>query len=174
MRSLLCPPSLFYSCFLLINRLMVWLSRSLTSREQHSTVARSLRVGESDLTSRSDSARASRGFRYYIPFVLRSVQMYSELVWLWHVSIPLWWLGTQSRSLWMQIWFCSQSYLTSIPAHLKLCLATVIHNVKWVEGTHICVIWDQTFYLKILDVFIPEAIEPSPQMLHSRENEYLV
>ena len=30
--------------------------------------------------------------------------------------------------------------------HLKLCLATAIHNFKWVKITHdICLIWDQTF-----------------------------
>ena len=29
--------------------------------------------------------------------------------------------------------------------HVKLCLATAIHNFKWVEITHICLITDQTF-----------------------------
>ena len=29
--------------------------------------------------------------------------------------------------------------------HLKLCLATAIHNFKWVKITHICLIRDQTF-----------------------------
>ena len=29
--------------------------------------------------------------------------------------------------------------------HLKLCLATGIHNFKWVKITHICLIWDDTF-----------------------------
>ena len=25
------------------------------------------------------------------------------------------------------------------------CLASVIHNLKWLQITHICLIWDQTF-----------------------------
>ena len=29
--------------------------------------------------------------------------------------------------------------------HLRLCLATAIHNLKWLKITHICLIWDQTF-----------------------------
>ena len=29
--------------------------------------------------------------------------------------------------------------------HLKLCIATAIHNFKWVKSAHICLIWDQTF-----------------------------
>ena len=32
-----------------------------------------------------------------------------------------------------------------ILTHLKLCLATATHNFKWVEITHICLIWDHTF-----------------------------
>ena len=35
--------------------------------------------------------------------------------------------------------------------HLKLCLATAIHDSKWVKIAHICLIWDQTvnfFYVK--------------------------
>ena len=37
------------------------------------------------------------------------------------------------------------SYLISIFTHLKLCLATAIHNFKWVKITHIFLIWDQRF-----------------------------
>ena len=29
--------------------------------------------------------------------------------------------------------------------HLKLCLATAIHNFKWVKIIHICLIWDRIF-----------------------------
>ena len=29
--------------------------------------------------------------------------------------------------------------------HVKLCLATAIHNFTWVKITRICSIWDQTF-----------------------------
>ena len=29
--------------------------------------------------------------------------------------------------------------------HLKLCPATTNHNFKWVEITHLCLIWDQPF-----------------------------
>ena len=29
--------------------------------------------------------------------------------------------------------------------HLKLCLATAIHNFKWVKISHICLILDQIF-----------------------------
>ena len=34
--------------------------------------------------------------------------------------------------------------LTWIVNHLRLCLATAIHNLKWVKITHICLIWDKT------------------------------
>ena len=27
--------------------------------------------------------------------------------------------------------------------HFKLCLATATHNLKWVNITHICLIWDE-------------------------------
>ena len=29
--------------------------------------------------------------------------------------------------------------------HLRLCLATAIHNIKWMNITQICLIWDQIF-----------------------------
>ena len=29
--------------------------------------------------------------------------------------------------------------------HLKLCLATAIHNLKWVKNTHTRLIWDISF-----------------------------
>ena len=29
--------------------------------------------------------------------------------------------------------------------HLKLCLATATHKLKWVKITHICLIWDLSF-----------------------------
>ena len=35
--------------------------------------------------------------------------------------------------------------------HLKLCLATTIHNFKLVKITHVCLIWDNKF--ENLDVF---------------------
>ena len=28
--------------------------------------------------------------------------------------------------------------------HLKLCIATAMHNLKWLKITDICLIWDQT------------------------------
>ena len=34
--------------------------------------------------------------------------------------------------------------LIKIFNHLKFCLATAIHNLKWLKMTHICFIWDQT------------------------------
>ena len=34
--------------------------------------------------------------------------------------------------------------LSEIFTHLKLCLATAIHNFKWVKIYHSCLIWDQT------------------------------
>ena len=40
--------------------------------------------------------------------------------------------------------FFALSYLISIFAHLKLCLAAANHNFKWAKITHNCLIWDQS------------------------------
>ena len=37
--------------------------------------------------------------------------------------------------------------------NLKLCLATATHSFKWVKIAHICLIWDETAFVKIH--FIP-------------------
>ena len=38
-----------------------------------------------------------------------------------------------------------KQYIKKI-THLKLYLATASHNLKWVKITHICLIWDPTFW----------------------------
>ena len=37
----------------------------------------------------------------------------------------------------------SASYSILIFSHMKLCLATAIHNFMWEKITHICSIWDR-------------------------------
>ena len=46
--------------------------------------------------------------------------------------------------------FSSMKIYFDIFNHLRLCLATVIHNLKWLKFMNICLIWDQIF--KKLDI----------------------
>ena len=41
--------------------------------------------------------------------------------------------------------FLTLNYIIWFFTHLKLCLATATHNIRWVKITHIVLIWDQTF-----------------------------